>query len=261
MFFGFKDLSIAYNGTTILNSIDMSFEEGAVSTILGLNGTGKTSLLKTISGSLEPKSGCVIFQDRNIAEFSRKEIAKNIAYLSQVHSCPSDITVRTLVSMGRFPYRQIGTRLNAQDNRAIDKALEMTRLQDLQERRVCSLSGGESQRAWIAMALAQEPKIIVLDEPTTHLDMSFQTEILDLLERLNKETGLTIVMVLHDINLASRYSDNVFVIGDKRLLAHGKAQEVLTTENLQKFMNISSTEVTDPVSGKAFFIPRSEVLK
>lgn len=260
MFFGFERISISLGGKTILQNVCMDFKEGAITSILGLNGTGKTSLLKTISRTIKPQSGAVILQDKDIRLYAKPQVAKMVAYLSQVHTCPSDIPVRTLVSYGRFPHRTPGHGLSAEDNRIIDDALVQVGLSDLQNREMGKLSGGEVQRAWIAMAIAQEPKILVLDEPTTHLDAAYQLETLEILHRLNQERNLTIVMVMHDLNLASRYSDDLYVIGDQSVLAHGTPEQVITEKNLRDLFHVEATVMQDKNPKKPFYIPKARSL-
>ncbi len=255
MYFGFKDISISYGKREILNKVTLEFEEGKIYSIIGQNGCGKTSLLKLISKVVKQTSGDVYLSEKSLKDIKSKDIAKTIAYVSQYHPDLSDIDVRTLVSYGRYPYKKIGQGTNAEDREIIDKAIKLTNLEALQNNSVSTLSGGERQRAWIAMALAQQPKILILDEPTTYLDISYQIEVLDLISELNKELGITIIMVLHDLNLASRYSDYLYALKDKKVFAYGTPEEVITFENLNEVFNIESKITKDEISNKPYFYP------
>ncbi len=184
-----------------------------------------------------------------------KFIAQKIAYLAQVHPSPPDIDVRTLVSYGRYPYTKFGRGLTAVDGEVIDRVLQMTGLMTLQHQVLSTLSGGERQRAWIAMTICQEPEILILDEPTTYLDISYQVEVLELIRRLNREMGITIIMVLHDLNLAARYSDRLYAIKDGGLCASGRPAEVLTRQNLKEIFQIDAVVYQDEINHCPFFIP------
>lgn len=185
---------------------------------------GKSSLLKTISKAVTPRNGQIIYQDKKLSQYPPKILAQKIAYLAQVHTSPPDIDVRTLVSYGRYPHSKFGRGLTARDGEVIDKALSLTGLESLQNQILSTLSGGERQRAWIAMTICQEPEILVLDEPTTYLDISYQVEVLELVRKLNRELGITIIMVLHDLNLAARYSDRLYAIKDRRSARTGRSR-------------------------------------
>ncbi len=255
MYFGFKDISISYGKREILNNVTLEFNEGKIYSIIGQNGCGKTSLLKLISKVVKQTSGDVYLNDVSLKGIKSKEIAKTIAYVSQYHPDLADIDVRTLISYGRYPYKKFGQGNTAEDREIIDRAIQLTNLEKLQDSSVSTLSGGERQRAWIAMALAQQPKILILDEPTTYLDISYQIEVLDLISELNKELGITIIMVLHDLNLASRYSDFLYALKDKKVFAYGTPEEVITFDNLNEVFNIESKITVDEISGKPYFYP------
>lgn len=209
MYFGFRNMTIDFHGKTVLAGVTLDIPRGKVVTIIGQNGCGKSSLLKTVSKAVTPRMGEVIYNDKPLKSYPPKQIAQHIAYLAQVHVSPPDIDVRTLVSYGRYPYLKLGRHLTAEDGRIIDETLRLTGLTALQHRTLRTLSGGERQRAWIAMTVCQQPEILILDEPTTYLDISYQMEVLELVRRLNREMGMTIVMVLHDLNMAARYSDMI----------------------------------------------------
>ena len=233
MYFGFRNLSVSYGKKEVLRSLDVDVPRGKVVTVIGQNGCGKSTMLKTVSKAVTPKRGEVVFCDRRLGEYAPKKLAQQIAYLSQVHESPPDIDVRTLVSYGRYPYSKFGRGLTQADADIIDRALALTGLTALQDRILSTLSGGERQRAWIAMTIAQEPEILILDEPTTYLDVSYQVEVLELVKKLNRELGITIIMVLHDINLAARYSDVLMAVKGGRLYAAGTPAEIVNKRYLQ----------------------------
>lgn len=255
MYFGFKNVSVGYRNKTVLSDLTLDVPQRRIVTVIGQNGCGKSTLLKTVSKAVTPKSGAVLYRDRALRDYSPKKLAQRIAYLAQVHESPPDIDVRTLVSYGRFPYSVFGRGLTASDKEVIDRALAMTGLTDLGDRILSTLSGGERQRAWIAMTVAQEPEVLILDEPTTYLDVSYQIEVLELVRRLNRELGITIVMVLHDINLAARYSDLLAVIRGGGLYALGKPSDIITEQNLRDIFEIEAAVYTDPIHGCPLFIP------
>jgi len=241
MFFGFKNISINYDKRKILDDVTLSFEKGRITTIIGKNGCGKSSLLKCLVRPKQYQSGEIILEDLPIKSYSKKDLAKKIAYLPQIHEIPSDITVETLVSYGRYPYQRFGKSLTKEDKSIIDESIQLCGLDSLREEVVTKLSGGETQRAFIAMCICQKPDIFILDEPTTYLDISYQYELLELIRKLNVETNMTIIMVLHDLNLASRYSDYIYAINDKKVDCYGTPEKIFNKENLLKLFNIETT--------------------
>ena len=255
MYFGFRNLSVSYGKKEVLRSLDVDVPRGKVVTVIGQNGCGKSTMLKTVSKAVTPKRGEVVFCDRRLGEYAPKKLAQQIAYLSQVLESPPDIDVRTLVSYGRYPYSKFGRGLTQADADIIDRALALTGLTALQDRILSTLSGGERQRAWIAMTIAQEPEILILDEPTTYLDVSYQVEVLELVKKLNRELGITIIMVLHDINLAARYSDVLMAVKGGRLYAAGTPAEIVNKKYLQEIFEIEASVYTDPVHKCPYFIP------
>ncbi|GAU79093.1 ABC transporter ATP-binding protein [Fusibacter sp. 3D3] len=255
MYFGFKNISIRYGEKEIVNDITMDFPRGKTTTIIGANGCGKTSLLKTISRAVSPKKGEVVFKNKPLDHYRPKELAKKIAYLPQIHYSPSDIDVKTLVSYGRYPYRQFGKGLSEQDREVIQNTLNLTGLKNLEDRTLDHLSGGERQRAWIAMTICQEPEILILDEPITYLDIGYQLEIMELIKSLGEKLNITIIMVLHDINLAARYSQHLFSIKDKKIYAYGDPRFVITEERLSDIFNIKAQIYEDNRNACPFIIP------
>lgn len=256
MYFGFRNVSVGYGKKEVLHGLSLEIERGKVVTLIGQNGCGKSTLLKTVSKAVTPRSGEVVYLDKKLSEYPPKQLAQKIAYLSQVHESPPDIDVRTLVSYGRFPYSRFGRGMTAEDGAIIDRALALTGLTHLKDRILATLSGGERQRAWIAMTIAQEPEILILDEPTTYLDVSYQVEVLELVRRLNCELGITIVMVLHDINLAARYSDYLAAIREGELFAMGTPDEMVTEKNLCDIFEIEAAVYRDPIHNCPYFIPQ-----
>ena len=255
MYFGFDHVSIAYGKKQILDDVSMEFEKGKITTIIGPNGCGKSSLLKTIPRTVMPISGTAVFEDKPIKSYSPKELAKKIAYLPQIHTSPDDIDIRTLVSYGRYPYKKFGSGLTEEDNRIIDETLELTGLSHLSNRLMNNLSGGEKQRAWIAMTICQQPQILLLDEPITYLDVGYQVEVLELVRELCDRLKITIVMVLHDMNFTARYSDRIYVLKDRKVHIYGDPNHVIERENLQKVFNIDSQLYHDDKNDCPIIIP------
>ena len=255
MYFGFQNISIRYGKKDVLRDVTLDIPQGSIVTIIGQNGCGKSSLLKTVPRAVSPRGGSVIYRDAPVFRLPPKERAQKIAYLPQVHVSPPDIDAWTLVSYGRFPHGKFGRGLLKTDREIIEQALAMTGLTDLAKRKVQTLSGGERQRAWIAMTIAQEPEILILDEPTTYLDVSYQVEVLELVKRLNREMGITIVMVLHDLNLAARYSSLLYCIRDGSVYASGAPEQILTEQTLREVFSIEARVLTDQDHDCPYFIP------
>ncbi len=222
-----RNLSFAYEKTNILNKINLKIQRGGVTTLMGSNGSGKSTLLNLISRNLKPDSGRVLLNKKDIYDYKNKEFARELGMVHQHNRIMGDITVRRLVSYGRTPYLKPLQKYSEEDLEHIDFALEMTGLKELEEREVAKLSGGQRQRVFIAMALAQKSDILLLDEPTTYLDIKYQIDILSLVRRINKDLGITIVMVLHDIMQAINYSDEVIGMSNGRIVFQGKPEDVL----------------------------------
>ncbi|WP_010296730.1 ABC transporter ATP-binding protein [Clostridium senegalense] len=235
-----KNLSVAYENNTIIENMNLDIPKGKISIIIGANGCGKSTLLKTIARINKPKNGDIFINNRNIKSIKEKDIAKEVAFLPQGPSCPSGLTVRELVAYGRFPHQKIIGGLNNHDKEIIDWAIKETVLSEFADREIENLSGGQRQRAWIAMALAQETEIIMLDEPTTYLDMSYQLEVLEVLQKLNQEKNITVVIVIHELNNACRFADNIIGLKKGKIVCKGKPIEVINNSTLKEIYGINA---------------------
>ncbi len=238
-----EHVNIGINNKTIVKDLSLDIPEGKVTAIIGPNGCGKSTTLKAIS-RIMPYSGKITFKGRDIKSFSHREFARCLAILTQSPQAPADLTVSDLVEMGRFPHRGfLGRGSSSEDSKHVEWALEQTNMSGMRHRLLSTLSGGERQRAWIAMALAQRPEVLFLDEPTTYLDICHQLEIMQLLARLNKELGLTVVMVVHELNHAIQYADFVAVIKAGSMVTSGAPKEVITGKLLADVFGVQADEV------------------
>lgn len=236
-----QQLSVAINKKEIVHNLNFAIPEGKITSIIGPNGCGKSTTLKAISRILKC-TGSIDFKGRDIHSLSQREFAQCLAILTQSPQAPSDLTVQDLVEMGRFPHRGFWGRGGKDDAQHIEWALEQTNMTGMRHRLLHTLSGGERQRAWIAMALAQRPQVLLLDEPTTYLDICHQLEVMQLLDKLNKELGLTVVMVIHDLNHAIQYSDFVVVIKEGRMVTSGAPKEIVTSQLLADVFRVKADE-------------------
>jgi iron complex transport system ATP-binding protein len=242
-----SNLTLGYGDYIVLKDIDVKIPKNKITILVGSNGCGKSTLLKTMARLLKPMSGKVFIEDMNIFEKSSKEIAKELAILTQSPQAPNDLTVFNLVKQGRYPYQKWFSQWTKEDEEIVDYALEKTGLLDIKNKRISDLSGGQRQRVWIAMTLAQQTEVILLDEPTNHLDIKYKIEVLDLLKTLNKEEKRTIVIVLHDINLAARYADNIIAIKDGSVYAEGSPSQIITEKLIKDVFDINSVIVECPL--------------
>ncbi|NTV79467.1 MAG: ABC transporter ATP-binding protein, partial [Clostridiales bacterium] len=227
-----------------------------ISVIIGSNACGKSTLLKTLSRLLKPTSGEIQLNGKKISDFQPKKLAQILGLLPQSPMVPEGISVSDLVGRGRFPYQSFLKGYDKKDYQAIEEALDMMGITDLADRNVDELSGGQRQRVWIAMALAQQTDILLLDEPTTFLDITHQIEILDLLTDLNRRYGTTIVMVLHDINLSARYADYLFALKNGKLVAQGSPSKIIDANLIHQVFGLDCDVIKDPVSNSPFIIPK-----
>ncbi|MBC2261867.1 ABC transporter ATP-binding protein [Listeria sp. FSL L7-0091] len=251
-----KDVSFSYNGTdAILKNVSFTIQKNKINTIVGPNGSGKSTLLEILARLLSPSSGEVLLEEKSIFEWRAKEFAQNVAIVHQNNILPSELTVKELLYFGRLPYKNWRMTRTKADDLAVEKALKQTELSEKAEIFVDSLSGGERQRVFIATALAQDTPILLLDEPTTFLDMYFQLEILELVKRLNQEENLTIVMILHDLNQALTYSDQLVVMKNGEVVAKGNPETLLTTELIAKTYGVVAEVLCDAKTGK-YIVPQ-----
>lgn len=245
-----ENLAIAYDDTLVVESLTMGIPQGKITSIIGPNGCGKSTVLKAVGRILKPQGGAVYLNGQDIHRLSTKETAKCMAILPQSPTAPGGLTVGELVAHGRFPHQRGFGRLTPEDKSIIRWALEATKLSVFEKRPVDTLSGGQWQRVWIAMALAQQTDLILLDEPTTYLDLAHQLEVLSLLFDLNRGQHCTIVMVLHDLNLAARFSDYMIAICGGLIVSHGLPEQVMTGEVLRRTFNINAEVVPEPRAGR-----------
>lgn len=253
-----KGLGLSYGGDFIFENLNLTVPIGKITVFIGSNGCGKSTLLRSMARLLKPQRGSVVLNGADIASMSTKDVARKLAILPQGPTAPEGLTVMQLVKQGRYPYQSWLRQWSREDEEAVTAALESTRLTDLADRTVDSLSGGQRQRAWIAMTLAQETPIILLDEPTTYLDLTHQIEVLDLLYDLNVQEQRTIVMVLHDINLACRYADHIVAIRDGSIKAEGKPEDIISSELMQTVFQLPCEIIPDPLYGTPMCVPRGK---
>ena len=250
-----RGVTLAYERAVVFDGLDLRIEEGRITTLIGANGSGKSTLLKAFGRLLSPAAGSVHLAGHPLRDLPTKEIARRLSILPQKPLTPSATSVRDLVSRGRHPHQSLLRPWTPRDTEVVAAALAATGLDELADRDAASLSGGQLQRAWIALVLAQEAATILLDEPTTFLDLSHQLDVLELVRAINRERGSTVVMVLHDLSLAGRYSDRLVVVGDGRVLADGTPWEVLTPETLRSAFDLEAMVIPDPSSGSPLVVP------
>lgn len=243
-------LHFSYGKNEVLNGIDLEIEENKITTFLGGNGCGKSTLFSLMTKSLTVSTGEVLLRDVNIKEYSLKKFAQNVAIVHQYNKTSLDITVEQLVAFGRTPYRKGMVFKTKEDEELIERAMEVTDIKDLRYREIGRLSGGQRQRVWIAMSIAQDTKILFLDEPTTYLDIRYQIDILELVRKLNREYGITVVMVLHDMNQAIAYSDHIIAMKQGKVLATGDPKKIIDSELIENVYGVKLPVVN--VNGEIF---------
>ncbi|WP_213533448.1 ABC transporter ATP-binding protein [Paenibacillus sp. J45TS6] len=253
-----EKLGLSYGDAYIFENMDLSIPKGKITVFIGSNGCGKSTLLRSLARLIKPQQGAVILDGEQIAGMKTKDIARKLAILPQGPVAPEGLSVLQLVKQGRYPYQNWLKQWSPEDEQAVDKALISTRMKELKDRTVDSLSGGQRQRAWIAMTLAQETPVILLDEPTTYLDLTHQIEVLDLLYDLNRSEQRTIVMVLHDINLACRYADHIVAIKNGGIEAGGHPAAVIDSELMEKVFDLKCHIIPDPLFGTPMCIPHGK---
>lgn len=252
-----EQLTLTYDTTLIIDQLSVEVVGGQITALVGPNGCGKSTLLRGLARLLKPKSGAVILEGTAIHRIPTKTLARQIGILPQNPIAPEGLTVRELVAQGRYPHQTWFQQWSEADEAATTKALAITNMTSLADRPVDALSGGQRQRAWIAMALAQETEILLLDEPTTFLDMAHQLEVLHLLERLNQEEKRTIIMVVHDLNHATRFAQQIIAMSAGRIVAQGTPQEVVTPATVRSVFGVEADIVLDPRTGTPLCIPYS----
>ncbi|MEV6971433.1 ABC transporter ATP-binding protein [Hamadaea sp. NPDC051192] len=250
-----EGLSLGYDNRTVVSDLDVTVLDGKVTAIVGANACGKSTLLRGLARLLKPQNGAVYLDGRSVAELSTLDVAKVLGLLPQTPVAPDGITVADLVSRGRYPHQGWFRRWTGTDHDAVAQALAATGTADLMDRPLRQLSGGQRQRVWVAMALAQDTDLLLLDEPTTYLDINHQVELLRLLRTLNAESGKTIVVVLHDLNLACRFCDHVIAMLDGSIVAEGAPADVVTAELVEKVFGLPCTIIADPIAGTPIIVP------
>lgn len=239
-------LQIGYGERVIVEDFDISIEKGKITSIIGPNGSGKSTVLKALTRLIRFQHGSVIVDGKDVLEYAPKELAKKVGVLPQIHSAPADFRVKELVSYGRMPHLRFMSRMGARDHEIINRSMQATNTYHLRDKSIHEISGGESQRVWIATVLAQQPEILFLDEPTTYLDVSHQLETMQMVKDLNRKTGVGVVMVLHDLSHAMEVSDHIVVIKDGKKYAEGTPEEVITEKMMKDVYNVDCTIVKIP---------------
>lgn len=252
-----QNLTLAYDQQVIIRELGVTIPNGKVTALVGPNGCGKSTLLRGLARLMAPRAGAVLLDGKSIARLSSKQVARQLGVLPQGPTAPEGMTVRELVSQGRYPHQSLLRQWSEEDEAAVEWALETTALADMHGRVLDTLSGGQKQRAWIAMTLAQQTPVLLLDEPTTFLDMAYQVEILSLLDELNEREGRTIVMVLHDINQASRYAHHLIAMRGGQVVAEGDPRDIVDHSLICDVFGLECHVVRDPVSGTPLCLPQS----
>ncbi len=252
-------LAVGYGERLVIPALSLQIELGTITALVGPNGSGKSTLLRALARLIAPRSGAVYLDGRAIASLPTREVARRLAVLPQGPETPEELTVGELVEQGRYPHAGPLRMLREQDHAAITEALAQSNLLELRHRRLDSLSGGERQRAWIALALAQATPVLLLDEPTTFLDVSHQLEVLTLIQQLNRSQGKTIILVLHDLNQAARFAGRMIVLHQGRIVADGSPRDVLTTDLLAQVFQVQAHIISHPADGLPVCLPYATI--
>ena len=250
-----SSVSHSYRRVKVLDDVSIAISAGEIVSIIGPNGSGKSTLLRCIGRVMRPTSGVVSLSGRNVWDVAPREYAQQVAFVPQGPLAPPDLVVEELVWRGRYPHRGLFGRTDASDREAVERAIMLADITELRDRTIGTLSGGERQRAFIALSLAQTPDLLLLDEPTTHLDIAHQLDLLRLLSRLNREHGLTVVMVMHDLAQAAVFSERLIAIREGRLVADGTPSDVVTAELMETIFDATLKVITDPETGFPLVIP------
>ncbi|MFB6846400.1 ABC transporter ATP-binding protein [Streptomyces sp. NPDC056373] len=249
-----RGVTVGYGGRVVIGKLDVAIPPGVITTIIGPNGCGKSTLLRTLSRLLKPAGGTVVLDGEDIGGLRTRDVAKKLGLLPQAPVAPEGLTVADLVARGRHPHQSWLRQWSSDDADVVERALAMTGVSDLADRPVDELSGGQRQRVWISMTLAQGTDLLLLDEPTTYLDLAHALDVLDLVDDLH-ESGCTVVMVLHDLNLATRYSDHLVVMREGSILAQGHPRDVVTAELLYEAFGLRAQVIDDPVGDRPLIVP------
>ena len=252
---GTQKVTLAYGERAVVRDLTISVPGGEITSVVGPNGCGKSTILRSLARLMKPRGGAIYLDGDAISNLPTREVARRLGILPQSPAAPEGLTVRELAAQGRYPHQSWLRQWSKADERAVERALQTTGVMDLADRPLDTLSGGQRQRAWISMALAQETETLLLDEPTTFLDMAHQLEVLQLLHRLNREEGRTILMVLHDLNNAARYSHQVIALSRGQVYDAGPPDEVVTPELLREVFGVEADVVPDPRTGAPLCIP------
>lgn len=252
-----KGLQIQYGNKVVARDLNLVLDKAEIISIIGPNGSGKSTLLKTMARLILPSAGVVALNGRDMNSFSTDALARMISFMPQSMQAPGDLTVRDLVLLGRLPYQSLFSSLREEDSKAADKALAGTGMTELQHRRLSALSGGERQRAWLALALAKEPEVLLLDEPTTYLDIHHQLDLMELIAKLYETTGVLVVMVLHDLNHAARYSHRLIAVKEGRIVVDGPVKDVFRRDIIEPLYDIQAiiTEVQEGAETYRLCVP------
>ncbi|WP_058912085.1 iron-enterobactin ABC transporter ATP-binding protein [Entomohabitans teleogrylli] len=250
-----EQLTLGYGKHIVAREMTVALPEGKFTAIIGPNGCGKSTLLRTLSRLMKPLHGDVLLDGGSIQQLATKEVARRIGLLAQNASAPGDISVRELVARGRYPHQPLFSRWRQEDEQAVARAMEATGMMALADRPVDTLSGGQRQRAWIAMVLAQQTSILLLDEPTTWLDISHQIDLMELLSDLNRREGYTLAAVLHDLNQACRYATHLIALRDGEIVAEGAPGEIVSAELIEAIYGMRCMIIEDPVAGTPLVVP------
>lgn len=251
--FEIRNLNFSYGSHQVIKELSVKIKEGRITTLIGANGCGKSTLFNLMTKNLKPQSGSILLGGTDISQMKLRDFAQRTAIVHQYNTAPDDITVERLVGYGRTPYKKFGASDTKEDEEKIRRAMEITNTVKHKDKPVSQLSGGQKQRVWIAMALAQDTKILFLDEPTTYLDIRYQLQILNLVQKLNRDYGMTVIMVLHDMNQSLYYSDEIIAMKDGKIIAQGEPEKMITEELIQSVYDVSLD--ISSVNGKPFILP------
>lgn len=250
-----KGVNIDYGQRRIVANLDLAIPEGRFTALIGPNGSGKSTILRTFAALMKPSGGSILLDGKDVSSLSTRHVARKVGVLLQGAVAPEGLTVADLVRQGRYPHQQLFSRWAADDQEACDEALMLTGTTDLSDRALDSLSGGQRQRVWIAMTLAQQGEALLLDEPTTYLDLEHQIELMKLITMLVEKRGKTVVAVLHDINQAARFAEHIVMLKGGRIKAAGKPETVISSETIFDVFNVKTMVIRDPVAGTPLCIP------